>query len=95
MVVHPPRTRTRTRTRIYLTLLSLSLPLLLPPGVRQQKNPHVLRSAVCCVRVVGGFAAGRASCGVAWRTLLVETVHLLRYAQALLPPPTPLKWRPH
>ena len=44
----------------------------------QQKNPHVMRSAVCCVSVVGGFAASRASCGVAWRTLLLETVHLLR-----------------
>ena len=28
-------------------------------NVTKQKNPHVLRSAVCCVRVVGGYAAGR------------------------------------
>ena len=27
-------------------------------NVTKQKNPHVLRSAVCCVRVVGGYAAG-------------------------------------
>jgi hypothetical protein len=79
LVVHPAH----MHTHILDTPLPRSLPLP-PPDVRQQKNPHVLRSAVCCVRVVGGFAAGRASCGVAWRTLLVETVHLLRYARALL-----------
>jgi hypothetical protein len=33
---------------------------------------------VCCVRVVGAFAASTVSCGVAWRTLLLETIHLLR-----------------
>jgi hypothetical protein len=46
--------------------------------VTRQKNPHVLRSAVCCVRVVGAFAASTVSCGVAWRALLLETIHLLR-----------------
>ena len=47
-------------------------------SITKQKNPHVLRSAVCCVRVIGGCAAGTASCGVAWRTLLLEIIHLLR-----------------
>ena len=47
-------------------------------SITKQKNPHVLRSAVCCIRVVGGCAAGTASCGVAWRTLLLEIIHLLR-----------------
>ena len=64
-------------------------------SVTKQKNPHVLRFAVCCVRVVGGFAAGRASCGVAWRTLLVETVHLLRYARPSPTKPPSYQSQPH
>jgi hypothetical protein len=46
--------------------------------ITKQMNPHVLRSAVCCVRVVGAFAGSTHSCGVTWRALLLETVHLLR-----------------
>ena len=46
--------------------------------ITKQTNPHVLRSAVCCVRVSGAFASSMPTCGVMWRALLLETMHLLR-----------------
>ena len=46
--------------------------------VTKQKNPHVLRSAVCCIRVVGAFASNSPTCNVSWKSLLLETIHLLR-----------------
>ena len=46
--------------------------------ITKQTNTHVLRSAVCCVRVSGAFASSITTCGVMWRALLLETMHLLR-----------------
>ena len=46
--------------------------------VTKQKNPHVLRSAVCCIRVLAVFASNSTTCNVVWKTLLLETIHLLR-----------------
>ena len=46
--------------------------------VIKQKNPHVLRSAVCCIRVVGAFVSLSSTCSLSWKSLLLETIHLLR-----------------
>ena len=48
--------------------------------ILRQNNPHVLRAAVSCLRTVSLSAAAHASCGVAWRALLLEAFHLLRVA---------------
>ena len=42
-------------------------------NVTKQKNPHVLRSAVCCVRVVGGYAAGHTNPKLGNKLLLTIT----------------------
>ena len=48
-------------------------------NIKRQKNPHVLKAAVACVSVVGDSPAVQTQ-GVAWRSLLLETIHLLRTA---------------
>jgi hypothetical protein len=45
--------------------------------ITRQSNPHVLRAAIGAVRCVGD-CCNISMCGVAWRTLLLETMHLLR-----------------
>jgi hypothetical protein len=61
-------------------------------NITKQKNPHVLKATLQCIRRLGGGGSVNSSgssineqiskvlanCGVAWRALLVETIHLLR-----------------
>jgi len=49
-------------------------------NITKQKNPNVVRAAAECVAFVSDAVTGHAGCGATWRSLLVETVHLLRHA---------------
>merc|ERR1711871_1402569 len=46
----------------------------------RQKNPHVQRAATSCVRAIGESISVLTGNALAWRTLLVETIQLLRGA---------------
>lgn len=46
----------------------------------KQKNPHVIRAAVRCIRDIGHSSIVLMTAAVAWRTLLLESIHLLRVA---------------
>jgi len=46
----------------------------------KQKNPHVIRAAVRCIRDIGHSSMVLMTAAVAWRTLLLESIHLLRVA---------------
>ncbi len=47
-------------------------------SITKQKNPHVVRAAVQIVKVVGESPYIHINNSVAWRSLLVETIQLLR-----------------
>lgn len=49
-------------------------------NLTKQKNPHVLRAAVRCIRDIGSSSMVLMTAAVAWRTLLLESIHLLRVA---------------
>ena len=46
--------------------------------ITRHKNPHVLRSAIACVRVVGDSISVLTVNAMAWRHLLVETINVLK-----------------
>ena len=46
----------------------------------RQKNPHVQRAATSCVRAIGESISVLTGNALAWRTLLAETIQLLRSA---------------
>ena len=46
----------------------------------RQKNPHVQRAATSCVRAIGESISVLTGNALAWRTLLAETIQLLRGA---------------
>jgi hypothetical protein len=48
--------------------------------ITRQKNPHVLRSAIACVRVVGDNISVLTVNAMVWRLLVVETINLLKSA---------------
>lgn len=44
----------------------------------KQNNPHVLKSALRCLPAISHGVRHRASCAVAWKSLLLESIHILR-----------------
>lgn len=54
-------------------------------NISRQTNPHVVRAAIECMRVLGGgyvdgssqlgVVAALTSCGMAWKTLLLDGIH--------------------
>lgn len=49
-------------------------------SITKQKNPHVLCASVSCIRILGDSASNHVNCAVAWRSLLLESIHLMRVA---------------
>ena len=57
-------------------------------NLSRHTNPHVVRAAVQCMRVLGGgyvdgcicqvgVASALNTCGMAWRTLLLDGIHMV------------------
>ena len=44
----------------------------------KQNNPHVLKSALRCLPAISHGVRHRASCAVAWKSLLLESIHMIR-----------------
>lgn len=44
----------------------------------KQNNPHVLKSALRCLPTISHGVRHRASCAVAWKSLLLESIHMIR-----------------
>jgi hypothetical protein len=47
-------------------------------SITKQKNPHVLCTSVSCIRILGDSASNHVNCAVAWRSLMLESIHLMR-----------------
>ena len=46
----------------------------------KQNNPHILKAALKCLPTVCSGARHRVSCTVAWKSLILESIHMIRSA---------------